>query len=561
MDSASTGNCSLLEQMLSMGIDVNVQAEDGYTALHCAAKTGQVAIIRLLLWKGAAVDSRNAKCHQRRPIHEAISAKHVEAIATLLRAGADVLLPDPKGRTVIDYIGIVGDVRAAQTLLSTDRQIGASDMASLLTIACVKSGNHLTLSWLLSQFPNALSHSMNLARSPIYTATKCKNKEIVAAILSSGGTSSQSTPEFIKSISRSLVLAMSQGSDDLVQRLLMCDTIEPNQATEYELNSPLHIAIRRRNLRVVKMLLSHPKIDVNIRNRFGGETPLHHAVILGQVEVIKLLLLHKDIDVHSKAWDKNTLLGLAFFNYKWTALRLIADHQNLTVNPGPNITLEDTPTAPLDQHWPLICLLLNRGILSKSIVSWSGLLEKVIVAGETETEKFLVDYMSLNVNGFDDTFRGTAILHVAAQHHRHEIFRLYLEDPWINVNNPRYWRGYTVLQGAIKHNCMTAVKLLLARPETDLRVQSRFERLTALDLARKFGKREMFELLLSHGAVGQSLEMDPTIVDEHAHEQSCWTAQDEEELQGLNAQSNVVEVGDSEIEFDSGECEDVDMSI
>jgi ankyrin repeat protein len=561
MDSASTGNCSLLEQMLSLGIDVNVQAEDGYTALHCAAKTGQVAIIHLLLGKGATVDPRNAKCHQRRPIHEAISAKNIEAIATLLRAGADIVLPDLQDQTVIEYIGRVGNVQAAQTLFSTEQnQIGASNMSSLLAMACVKSGNHLTLSWLLSQFPNALSHSMNLARSPIYTATKCKNEEIVAAILSSGGTSGQSTREFVKSISRSLVLAVSQGSDDLVQRLLMCDTIEPNQATEYERNSPLHIAIRWGNLRVVKMLLSHPKIDVNIRNRFGGETPLHHAVILGQVEVIKLLLLHKDIDVHSKAWDKNTLLGLAFFNYKWTALRLIADHQNLTVNPGPNITLEDTPTAPLDQHWPLISLLLNRGLLSKSIVSWSGLLEKVIVAGETEIEKFLVDYMSLNVNGFDDTFRGTAILHVAAQHHRHEIFRLYFEDPRIDVNNQGHWRGYTVLHHAIENNCMTAVKLLLARPETDLELGDRWGR-TALDFARIFGKREMFELLLSHGAVGRSLEMDPTIPDIHAREQSCWTMQDEEELQVLNAQSKVAEVEDSDIDFNSGEYEDGDMSI
>jgi ankyrin repeat protein len=560
MEAASTGDSVLLDHMLEMGVDVNVQAEDGYTALHCAAKTGQVAIIDFLLGKGATVDSLNTHTQRRRPIHEAVSARHVGAIAMLLHAGADLLLPDAKGQTVIDHIGQVGDLQTTQILFSEERkQKTPSELASLLSTACVKSGSHLTLSWLLSQFPDALSQSVNLAKSPIYLATRHKNDEVVAVLLSLSDTSSQSTPEFIKSISHSLISAASGGSDVLVQRLLMCDTIEPNQKYAESHNTALHNATRKENSRVVEMILSHPKINPNCKNH-RLDTPLHLAASSGNIDVIKLLLLHKDIDVQSKNYQQQTPLDQAFLSYKWNALRLIADHQNLTVNPGPNITLEDTPTAPLDQHWPLIRLLLDRGLLSKRIASWNNLLENVIVTGEIEVVKFLVDYMSLNDNGFDDTFGGTAILYIAAQHHRHEIFRLYFEDPRIDVNNQGHWRGYTVLQYAIKNNCMTAVKLLLARPETDLELGDGWRR-TALDLARRFGKREMFELLLSHGAVGKSLEMDPTIPDIHAREQSCWTMQDEEELQVLNAQSKVAEVEDSDIDFNSGEYEDGDMSI
>jgi ankyrin repeat protein len=552
MDAASTGNCFLLEQMLSVGIHANVQAEDGYTALQCAAKTRQVAIIRLLLGKGAAVDSRNAKCHQRRPIHE--------AIAMLLHAGADLLLPDAKGQTVIDHIGLVGNVQSAQTLFSEERkQKPPSEMASLLLKACVKSGNHLTLRWLLSQFPSALSQSMELARSTINTATRRKMNEILAILLSSVEPSSQSSPEFIKSISYSLYLAASRGSDVLVQRLLMCDTIDPNQKFTYSGRSPLHSAVSQGNFHAVEMLLDHPRIDVNIESYYG-DTPLHLAAISGEVKVIKLLLLHKNIDVQSKKHGMKTLLDLAFINYKWNALRLIADHHNLTAILGPKFTLEDTPTAHLGQDWPLIRLLLDHGLLSKEPGPWVRLLEKVVVAGEIETVKFLVDCMSLNVYVFEDTVRGNTILHVAAEHHRHEIFRLYFEDTQIDENNQVRQRGYSVLHHAIKHNCMTAVKLLLARPETDIELRDIWGR-TALDIARKLGKREIFDLLLSHGAVGNSLEMDPTIADRHAHEQGCWTAQDEEELQGHNAQSNVVEVEDSDIDSDSGECEDADMSI
>jgi ankyrin repeat protein len=529
MEAASTGNSALLERVLDMGVDVNVQAEDGYTALHCAAKTGQLVIISLLLTKGAAVDPLNTKIQARRPIHEAISARHVEAIAMLLHAGADILLPNAQGQTVIEYTGLVGDLQAAQTLFSEERkQKSASEMASLLFMACVKSGNHLTLSWLLSKFPNAFPQYKSLKESPIYIATKRGHDKVVEILLSSIAPSGQSTAEFTKTITHSLLLAASKSSGSLVQRLLMYDTIDPNQKADYSHTSPLHNAVCKGNSRGVETLLNHPKINLNCKDRWAN-TPVHFAAASGHIDVIRLLLLRKDIDVQSKNNRGRTPQDEAFFNYKWNALRLIAEHQNLTAELGPELTAENLPSAQPDQDRLLVSLLLDRGLLSTKPNDYSDLLEKVIVAGALEDVKLLFDRLSLDINASLDSWMGYMALHVAAQHHRHDIFRFYLENSRIDMNKHSWGYGGTALNYAIQHNCMTAVKLLLARPEIDLTIRN-YHGESALDFARKVGKREMFELLLSHGAVGKSLEMDPTIVDKHANKQSCWATQDEEQL-------------------------------
>jgi ankyrin repeat protein len=561
MEAASTGNSALLERVLDMGVDVNVQAEDGYTALHCAAKTGQLVIISLLLTKGAAVDPLNTKIQERRPIHEAISARHVEAIAMLLHAGADILLPNARGQTVIEYIGLVGDLQAAQTLFSEERkQKSASEMASLLFMACVKSGNHLTLSWLLSKLPNAFPQYKSLKESPIYIATKRGHDKVVEILLSSIAPSGQSTAEFTKIITRSLLPAASKSSGSLVQRLLMYDAIDPNQKADSSHTSPLHNAARKGSLRVVEMLLNHPKINPNCKDCWAN-TPVHLAATSGHIDVIRLLLLRKDIDVQSKNNRGRTPQDEAFFNYKWNALRLIAEHQNLTAELGPELTAENLPNAQPDQDRLLVSLLLDRGLLSTKPNDYSDLLEKVIVAGALEDVKLLFDRLSLDINAFLDRSYGHTALHVAAQHHRHDIFQFYLEASRVDVNTIGHGFGKgSVLHHSIEHNCMTAVKLLLARPEINLTLRN-YMRNTALDVARECGKREMFELLLSHGAVGESLEMDPTIVDKHAGEQSCWEDQDEDQLQRRNAQSSIVEMEDSDIGSDREEDEEVDMSF
>ncbi len=56
----------------------------------------------------------------------------------------------------------------------------------------------------------------------------------------------------------------------------------------YEGDTPLHYAVRRRNIALVELLIS-AGADVNAKN-FWGSVPLRMAVVMGDVPIAKLLI-------------------------------------------------------------------------------------------------------------------------------------------------------------------------------------------------------------------------------------------------------------------------------
>ena len=61
MQAASAGNLGLVQAILQSGVDISKQADDGSTALHCAAKADQTGMICLLIESGARSDIVNNK--------------------------------------------------------------------------------------------------------------------------------------------------------------------------------------------------------------------------------------------------------------------------------------------------------------------------------------------------------------------------------------------------------------------------------------------------------------------------------------------------------------------
>lgn len=65
------------------------QPHGGWTALHTAARSGQLEVVRLLLEHGADPNAREAGDNTY-PLHWAAAARHLEIIRALLEAGGDV---------------------------------------------------------------------------------------------------------------------------------------------------------------------------------------------------------------------------------------------------------------------------------------------------------------------------------------------------------------------------------------------------------------------------------------------------------------------------------------
>jgi ankyrin repeat protein len=86
------------EILVRRGADVNTpRGPEAQTPLHMAARRGNVAIARVLLDAGAALEARDKKGET--PLRRAVNCGHAEFVSLLLAHGADVNTRDKQGGT------------------------------------------------------------------------------------------------------------------------------------------------------------------------------------------------------------------------------------------------------------------------------------------------------------------------------------------------------------------------------------------------------------------------------------------------------------------------------
>jgi ankyrin repeat protein len=98
MIAAYTDNKPAVEALLAKGAVVN---QDGWTALHYAAAIGDNDIVKMLLDKSAAVDAPSP--NKTTPVMMAARGGHIYTVKALLDAGADASLKNDVGMTAIDF--------------------------------------------------------------------------------------------------------------------------------------------------------------------------------------------------------------------------------------------------------------------------------------------------------------------------------------------------------------------------------------------------------------------------------------------------------------------------
>eukprot|EP00274_Cyanoptyche_gloeocystis_P003547 CAMPEP_0196652872 /NCGR_PEP_ID=MMETSP1086-20130531/2334_1 /TAXON_ID=77921 /ORGANISM="Cyanoptyche gloeocystis , Strain SAG4.97" /LENGTH=153 /DNA_ID=CAMNT_0041983687 /DNA_START=17 /DNA_END=478 /DNA_ORIENTATION=- len=84
---AASGHIGRVQTLLQGGTDPNSTDEYGYTALHYAARLGDVRLVELLLQHGAQVDPVT-KAGKSTPLHRAAFCGHLEVVKILIKAGA-----------------------------------------------------------------------------------------------------------------------------------------------------------------------------------------------------------------------------------------------------------------------------------------------------------------------------------------------------------------------------------------------------------------------------------------------------------------------------------------
>ena len=445
------GEFTVLQAQMDSGLDVNVRAGDGSSALHCASRAGRASIVEYLLQQGSDLEAINIK--KRSPLHEALSGIDLETVRLLILKGATLDLSS----TTIDRLGQSGSVDILKVCLyHLADKVKPTTLYKIL-LAASKYGQIRTVQAILSLFINDVS-VLDDTMSRIRLAAWQKSSE--RPDLDSMQTGKKHTP---------LQIAAANGHLEIVQ-LLINHGYDINQA--YIQRTPLWFAVFGGHLHVAEYLLNHvslSKDSMELTRGYRGWTPLHQVAYDGRVRMIKFLLDRKFYDTY-------------VFDYRgWTPLHAASSSGRLNV----------------------VILLLERNNSNNTHNYTDRVtpLQLAALGGHLEVVQALLDH-----SNFDEA--PLIISDVPQQGHSESIpvlERLLKHPDFKHINITRPFSGYGddmrgLLSAMIRKKQYDCVQLLLSQPNIDVNLicWSYHEYSTPLILAIELGQTDIVELLLQH---------------------------------------------------------------
>ena len=140
-EAALNGDFDRVKALISANIAVDIQDEEGRTALMYACFNGLTDIVAFLLDKGADVNKTDN--YDRTPLMFASSGPFSETVRLLLKSGAYPNLVDgPDHFTALMYAASEGQLDVVRILLASNADPNLKDVDGDMAITFAKNNNH-----------------------------------------------------------------------------------------------------------------------------------------------------------------------------------------------------------------------------------------------------------------------------------------------------------------------------------------------------------------------------------------------------------------------------------
>ena len=322
--------------------------DTGNAPLHYAAQAGHLAMVELLLARGADVNARNS--FQQTPLHFAASWNESSVVHRLLECGADPLAVDLEGTTPLEQARLRQNLVLWEAMLGSRlrRAAAAGDVLAVLSSlhdgaspdlredtsgdtvlhVAARAGQSEVIIELLANTADearCLGLLNEAGDAALHVAARVGEIGAIKALLS--------TPEGDPDIPNAdgdtaLHIATAEGWVGAAEALVQCGA-NPNQQSASRGGTPLHDAACNCNLAMVDALLALGA-DPNALDLFCGSAPLHQVAMWGRPDesgAVAKALIQAGADPEIRNADGKTPRDLAS----------VAEHRSV---------LETLPTPP-----------------------------------------------------------------------------------------------------------------------------------------------------------------------------------------------------------------------
>ncbi|XP_055316580.1 ankyrin-1-like isoform X2 [Sitodiplosis mosellana] len=240
------GDVSKMRSLISEGINMSIQLDNGDTPIHLAARKDNVDIVKLLIDEG--VSPKILKSDNSTPLHDAVQSGNVEVAKVLIEHGADVNAESNDGWTALRMAARAGHVEVAKVLIEHGADVNATDL---------------------------------FGRTALHWAAIKGNVEVTKVLIEHGADVNAKDVDGLTA----LLWASQAGKDETIKFLI--EHGADVKATTKNIETALHYAARQARVELVGLLIKKGA-DVNAKD-IRGNTALYWTVDDERKTVVKLL--------------------------------------------------------------------------------------------------------------------------------------------------------------------------------------------------------------------------------------------------------------------------------
>ncbi|KAG6931799.1 serine/threonine-protein phosphatase 6 regulatory ankyrin repeat subunit B-like [Chelydra serpentina] len=474
------------EMLLKSGADVNVEQEDGETAMHVAARHGNLRMIKALIEEGGDLTSQSkaGEC----PLHVAVQHCHLPVVEEIL-----------------NYLATEKSHEEAAACVNQENKAGETPLH--LAAAVKKDMVHFEeeetkIIAMLMEYDADISHTTRLSlETPLHYCARVGNEDVLLEMLKHISTSrmQQSINKQAKNDWSPLLVAAERGHTAIVKILLQhharVDVFDEHG------KAALHLAAENGHDQIADVLLWH-KAFVNAKTKLGL-TPLHLGAQNGYNHLVKLLVETHLASIDAMTLTKRTPLHLAALTGQLdvcTSLLGMSADVNATDMQG------QTPLhlAAENDHSEVVQFFLKHKpeLVTSANVEGSTCAHIAASKGSVAVIKELLKFNKVGVTTARNKTNDSTPLHLAAAGGHCEVVKVLLQTGASAADEDG--EGMTPIHLAAKHGHISVLEAL--KGSVCLRVTSTKTGFTALHVAAHYGQLDFVRDMLARGLAAMRSE-------------------------------------------------------